>query len=208
MISQREPVQLSEQRATLEVTVLFTKVPATLRALKMAAELAHNLDGRIRLLVPQVVPYPLPLERPAVSTEFNRRRIRTLASQGSIDTRVELCLCRDRYEALCQALEPDAPVVMGVRPSWWPTAEKALIRKLRRKGYNVILVDSGSPRNAFRIPFGISSPSQESPRHESLLVAVMAQSSNFFHSISTALRTRRHKKFRKLLSPVDLKSSP
>src|ERR1035441_8751451 len=124
MIRQRECVQLSERRSTLEVTVVFTKVPATLRALKMAAELAHNLNGRIRLLVPQVVPYPLPLERPAVSAEFSRRRLQTLASEGSIDTRVELWLCRDRYDALCQALKPDALVVIGVRRSWWPAAEK------------------------------------------------------------------------------------
>jgi hypothetical protein len=140
MIRQRECVQLSERRSTLEVTVVFTKVPATLRALKMAAELAHNLNGRIRLLVPQVVPYPLPLERPAVSAEFSRRRLQTLASQGSIDTRVEVWLCRDRSDALCQALKPDALVVIGVRRSWWPAAEKALARKLRRKGHEVILV--------------------------------------------------------------------
>jgi hypothetical protein len=140
MIRQRECVQLSERRSTLEVTVVFTKVPATLRALKMAAELAHNLNGRIRLLVPQVVPYPLPLEKPTLSEEFNRRRLQTLASQGSIDTRVEVWLCRDRYDALCRALEPDAIVVIGVRRSWWPAAEKALARRLRRKGHEVILV--------------------------------------------------------------------
>ena len=142
MIRQRECVQLSERRSTLEVTVVFTKVPATLRALKMAAELAHNLNGRIRLLVPQVVPYPLPLERPAVSAEFSRRRLQTLASQGSIDTRVEVWLCRDRSDELCQALKPDALVVIGVRRSWWPAAEKALARKLRRKGHEVILVSA------------------------------------------------------------------
>ncbi len=142
MISQREYVQLSERRSTLAVTVVFTKIPATLRALKMAAELAQNLNGRIRLLVPQVVPYPLPLEKPAVSAEFNRRRLQTLASQGSIDTRVELWLCRDRYDALSRALEPEALVVIGVRRSWWPAAEKALARRLRRKGHEVVLVSA------------------------------------------------------------------
>ncbi len=130
----------------LEIVVMFTDVPGTLKALKTAAELAHNLNGRIRVLAPQVVPYPLPLESPPVSKEFNERRFQTLASQGSalvrIDTRVELCLCRDRVAALCQTLEPEALVVMGVHQSWWPTAEKVLARKLRSKGYHVILVDS------------------------------------------------------------------
>jgi hypothetical protein len=126
----------------LEVVVLFTDVPGTLKALKTAAELAHNLSGRIRLLAPQVVPYPLPLERSPVSQEFNERRFQTLASQGCIDTRVEVCLCRDRADAVRRALQPEALVVMGACPSWWPTAETALARKLRRNGHHVILVDS------------------------------------------------------------------
>lgn len=130
----------------LDVVVMFTDVPGTLKALKTAAELAHNLNGRIRLLAPQVVPYPLPLESPQVSREFNQRRFQTLASHGSsavlIDTRVELYLCRDRDDALCQALEPEALVVIGVRRSWWPTAEKALVRNLQRKGHQVILVNT------------------------------------------------------------------
>jgi hypothetical protein len=130
----------------LEVVVMFTDVPGTLKALKTAAELAHNLNGRIRVLAPQVVPYPLPLESPPVSTEFNQRRFQTLASEGSapvkIDTRVESCLCRDRDDAVCQALEPEALVVMGMHQSWWPSAEKALAKKLRSKGHHVIVVDS------------------------------------------------------------------
>ena len=130
----------------LEVVVMFTDVPGTLKALKAAAELAHSLNGRIKLLAPQVVPYPLPLESPPVSKDFNQRRFQTLASEGStpakIDTRVELFLCRDRDNAVCQALEPEALVVMGVHQSWWPTAEKALARKLRSKGHHVIVVDS------------------------------------------------------------------
>jgi hypothetical protein len=129
----------------LEVVVMFTDVPGTLKALKTAAELAHNLNGRIRVLAPQVVPYPLPVESPPVSKDFNQRRFQTLASEGSapvrIDTRVELCLCRDRDDAVCEALKPEALVVMGVHQSWWPTAEKALARKLRNKGHHVILVD-------------------------------------------------------------------
>jgi hypothetical protein len=125
-----------------EVVVMFTDVPGTLKALKTAADLAHNLNGRIRILAPEVVPYPLPLESPQVSTEFNERRFQTIAHHSRIETRVEVCLCRDRGDALCQALEPEALVVMGVHRSWWPTSERALAGKLRRKGHHVILVDS------------------------------------------------------------------
>jgi hypothetical protein len=126
----------------LEVVVMFTDVPSTLKALKTAAELAHNLNARIRILAPQIVPYPLPLDSPQVSKEFHERRFQTLTSNGPVDTRVELCLCRDREQALCQALEPEALVVIGAHRTWWPTADKALAKKLRRKGHHVFFVDS------------------------------------------------------------------
>ena len=135
------------RQCALEVVVIFTDVPGTLKALKTAAELAQNLNGRIRVLAPQVVPYPLPLASPPVSKEFNQRAVSNARVPGfgaivRIDTRVELCLCRDRVAALCQALEPEAVVVIGVRQSWWPTAEKAVARKVHSKGHHVILVNS------------------------------------------------------------------
>ena len=137
--------EIAHPERAFEVVVMFTDVPGTLRALKTAAELAHNLCGRIRLLALQVVPYSLPLDSPPVSGKFNERRFQTLVSHGSapvpIDTRVEICLCRDRAMAICQALQPEALVVMGAPRSWWPTAERALAKKLRRRGHHVILVE-------------------------------------------------------------------
>jgi hypothetical protein len=134
--------RLEKACRALDVVVMFTDVPSTLRALKTAAELAYSLNGRIRLVAPQVVPYPLPLESPQVSRKFSERRFQTIASGSCIETSVEVRLCRDREEACCQALEPEALVVIGARRSWWPTPEKALARKLPRKGHQVILVDS------------------------------------------------------------------
>ena len=55
--------------ASLEIVVLHTEPEETLSALKMAAELASGL-ARVRLLAVQVVPYPLSLNAPPVSTEF------------------------------------------------------------------------------------------------------------------------------------------
>ena len=125
--------------STLEVVVMFTDVPRTLTALRIAAQLAHNLNGRIRLVAPQVVPYPLPLESPPVANEFSERRFHTLADHAPVETSVELYLCRDRDDALLQALEPESLIVIGARLSWWPTHERALARRLRREGHQVIL---------------------------------------------------------------------
>ena len=80
----------------LELTVLFTGLPSTLQALAKANDLAQDLNARIRLVVPQVVPYPLPLESPPVLLEFTESRFRAIAAAQTIETRVEIFLCRDR----------------------------------------------------------------------------------------------------------------
>ena len=83
--------------STLEVVVLHTTTEGTLQALKTAASIAQGIAAQIRLLVPQVVPYPLPLESPAISKEFNERRFRTVASKADVETRIDIRLCRDRW---------------------------------------------------------------------------------------------------------------
>jgi hypothetical protein len=52
--------------ARFGVFVLFTSVPEALLALRRAAGLATQLTGRIELIVPEIVPYPLPVDRPPV----------------------------------------------------------------------------------------------------------------------------------------------
>src|ERR1700761_8634201 len=54
------------EEARLNVVVIFTSVQSTVAALKKAGTLANQLNGRITLVVPQVVPYPLPLNNPPV----------------------------------------------------------------------------------------------------------------------------------------------
>src|SRR5450432_1000379 len=68
----RPPVEETGQR--LNIAVVFTSVESTLAALKEAGNLANSLGARITLMVPQVVPFPLPLETPPVRAEFNENR--------------------------------------------------------------------------------------------------------------------------------------
>ena len=120
------------QQATLEVVVLHTNISETLHALKAAAQLAQDLSGRIRLLVLEVVPYPLPLEKPDVSLPSTRRRFRTLAENTSIETTVDIHLVRDPHKILDSVLEPHSIVVMGARRSWWRNQTG---KRLERKGH-------------------------------------------------------------------------
>ena len=128
--------------ARLDVAVIFTAVDPTIAALKQAGALAGRLNARIILLVPQVVPYPLPLESPPVLVEFNESRLRLLARESPVETAVRIYLCRDRLQTLETVLDPHSLVVVGGRKRWWPTEEKSLATKLRRGGHEVIYTET------------------------------------------------------------------
>src|SRR5713101_2041347 len=91
---------VEETDRKLNITVVFTSVESTLAALKEAGTLANSLGARIKLVVPQIVPYPLPLESPPVLVEFNENRFRTIASESPVETSVQIYLCRNRFETL------------------------------------------------------------------------------------------------------------
>jgi hypothetical protein len=122
---------------SLEVVVLHTTTTATLRNLKTAAELAAGLAAKIRLLVLEVVPYPLEVESPRVPIEFTQRRFRTVASSARVDTLIDIRLGRERRQMLESALKPGSLVVLD-GGGWW-TRERRLARRLERLGHQVVL---------------------------------------------------------------------
>ena len=131
------PAQDPEHR--LDVAVVFTSAAATVLALKTAGALADRLSARISLLVPQIVPYPRPLESPAVLIDFSENQSREIAAESMVETKVQVYLCRDRLETLKAVLAPHSIVFIGGRKRWWPTREKILARQLRRAGHDVVL---------------------------------------------------------------------
>jgi len=136
--------ETEEAERRLNISVIFTSVEATLAALKKAGTLASSLGARITLVVPQVVPYPLPLESPPVLLDWNERRFRVIAGESPVETTVRLYLCRDSVETVKSALSPRSVVVVGGRKGWWrSTREKRLARKLRRAGHEVIFTERG-----------------------------------------------------------------
>lgn len=122
----------------MEIVVLHTTVAETLAALKTAAQLADGLSARIRLLVLEVVPYPLPLDRPNVPLPFTRRRFRTLATNSAVETNVDIHLVRDPDKTIESVLEPHSVVVMGAHRSWWPSAHTRVAKRLERMGHQVV----------------------------------------------------------------------
>ncbi len=126
----------------LEVSVIFTSVKPTLRALQEAALLATRLAARITLLVPQIVPYPLPLSSPPVLLEFNEKRFFTLVNESHVETSVRIYLCRDRLQTVTNILRPRSLVVLGARRRWWPNGEARLAKQLRSAGHEVVVVET------------------------------------------------------------------
>ena len=126
----------------LSVYVVFTSIPWTLKALQKAREMAEPLGAKVVVVAAQAVPYPLPLDRPPVPMEFVVRRFEEMAGISHGKIHLAAYLCRDLFEALKSILNPHSPVVMGTKGRWLPNREERLARKLRRSGYDVILVRS------------------------------------------------------------------
>ena len=131
-----------ETNRRLEIIVVHTSVHGTLTALTRAAALAKGLKARLRLVMMNVIPYPLPLDSPPIQRDFSERRLLEIASASPIETTVHLCMCRQRLETLIAFLRPHSLVVIGGRKTWWPTKEGKLARELRRAGHDVILAES------------------------------------------------------------------
>ena len=120
--------------------VIFNDPKRTRAALSKAVLLAHGLQARLVLLAAQVVPYPLPLDKPPVSNEHIEATLSQLAADQEMHTFLKVYLCRDRDDTICHALPPDSLVVIGAKRRWWPDKEKSLARRLRREGHDVIVV--------------------------------------------------------------------
>ena len=133
------PVQAPDRR--LELYVVFTDFDATLRALRAAGELARDLDARLVLLAAQVVPYPLALESPPVSGQFTENILARLLRGRDGEVEARLYLCRDRTQAIRDALPADSLVVIGTRSRWLPDGARKLARLLQRDGHRVVLLD-------------------------------------------------------------------
>jgi hypothetical protein len=132
---------VQEPESKLNITVVFTSVDATITALKEAGTLAESLGARITLVVPQIVPYPLPLTSPPVLLDFQENRFREIAALSPVDITVQLFLCRDGLETLRKVLKPHSLVVVGGRKRFWPTLAKRLARRLRSAGHEVIFTE-------------------------------------------------------------------
>lgn len=139
---EREPEGFGESPGQQpEVVIIHTSPRATRVALDAAADLARGLAARVRIVVPQIVPYPRFLTDPPVAAEFTRQSFRSMAVGTGVEVKVDVRYCRDRDEMLEYALTPGSLVVVGRTSFWLPRGESRLEWKLRRLGYHVIVAE-------------------------------------------------------------------
>ena len=70
------------------VYVIATDFKGTRAALETAVPLARGSRARLELLVPQVVPYPLPIDEPAEPAPFAAERYRRLLDELRAEAKI------------------------------------------------------------------------------------------------------------------------
>ena len=125
----------------LEITVLHTDARSTARMLAGVARLAEGLSAEIRLLVLQVVPYPLPLEMPDVPVDFISQQLMPAVLPTNVNVSIDIRVGRDKAAMLESAFPASSMVAIGRRRRWWPTGSNRVARLLERRGRQVISID-------------------------------------------------------------------
>jgi len=131
-----------QPKPRLSIFVVFTSIDWTLKALEKAGEIARPVGANIVVLAVQIVPYPLPLEKPPVSMEFLIKRFEERVGEFPERTKISVYLCRDPMETFKRILSRNSPVVIGIKKRLLPTRYERLARKLHRAGYDVILAET------------------------------------------------------------------
>jgi hypothetical protein len=127
---------------SLPVSVIVTTMNWSRRAFEKAGQMANQLHVGIEIIAIRVVPYPLPLDRPPVPCEFIVRRLEEIAGNIPAPVAISVCCCRDPLEALNRRMNPKCPIIMAAGNKWRLNHDQRLARRLRRAGYNIVLVES------------------------------------------------------------------
>ena len=80
----------------LSVCVPYTGADLTRAALRAVVAFARNLGAHVSLVAVQVVPFPLPLDRPAVSPSFFEQELKALADKVEVPVDAHVVIARDR----------------------------------------------------------------------------------------------------------------
>jgi hypothetical protein len=125
----------------LDIVVPYTTRPLTRAALAAAGRLSAELLPLIRMVRTQVVPFPLQMETPPVSSAALRRELVPLAEE--FRAHLQICFARDEREGLLHLVSKDSVTLIAAHRRWWnwlwPSREERLAKWMRARGYFVVL---------------------------------------------------------------------
>src|SRR5262249_8445946 len=125
----------------LQIVIPHRTPELTRAALKYSANLATDLNVRLRLIDVHVVPYGVPIDTPTVDPKHLERKLRQLAQETTLPVSAEVVYARDWEQGFRRSLAPGSVIVMAMRRSWWPTKDKRLAARLRNLGHQVVWVE-------------------------------------------------------------------
>ena len=140
--------EISRDSSRIVITVLFTTQESTASALDAAIRLAKGFDTSIEIVVPEIVPFALELDHPAIDTRTLLSRVCELTNGVPVETAVHLCLGREVEQILSTVLKPDSIVVIGEREPMWLGKYHRLSEYLRARGHHVIFTSPRKERHA------------------------------------------------------------
>ena len=135
-----ERIQRAAEPNFRNVTVLFTELGATLRAVAVARQLGRALDAEVTVIALKASlasPRGGEVSTP-IDADTNTLHLRLRASGN--DVRFRVVVSSGASEALRLLLPPGSLVVIGGRRRWWPTAVSRLRRLLEAHGHYVLLI--------------------------------------------------------------------
>jgi hypothetical protein len=127
---------------TQEIFVVTTSVAGTVAAGEVAAALARALDAPITLIDFRFRSHGLGVQGQAECFRDEIAQLLERLKDAQLDVRVRVYVCRETQSAVDVAFRPHSLIVIGARPSRWPTRFERLRRRLERHGHFVVFVSA------------------------------------------------------------------
>jgi hypothetical protein len=137
VITEGRLTQTEIAQQELEIVIPFTTPFLTQAALRRAEALGTGLNCRVRLVKVQVVPYPLELDHPSISTHFLGKQLASMCCKLPIVR--EIHLARDLSAAFKGILTPNSLTVIASKRRPWKTRQENLAADLWRAGHQVLI---------------------------------------------------------------------
>lgn len=122
----------------MQVTVLFTDLPHTLKALRAGCALASDLGAALEIIAVRALAYPMPL------TSYGQAAFLQYLQQElggrNPEIPIKVYFCRDSIETLIRILPPHAIVIAA-----WPRTWRLFVRgkwraMLQSVGHHLVCV--------------------------------------------------------------------